>query len=78
MWCLAPVSMNKKDKEKKFFYDMPEAHSTWIVHRHALDGGYVEHEVSSLVDVTGLKDVYVTNSFGNKMKVSFFFVYFNK
>jgi len=43
-----------------------------------LNGGDVEFKVSFLVDVTDLADVYVTDSFGNRMKMSVFLVDFNK
>jgi hypothetical protein len=39
-----------------------------------LNGGDVEFKVSFFVDVTDLTDVYVTDSFGNRMRVSVFFL----
>ncbi len=64
---------NKKGKEKKFFYVVPAVHSIGSVHRHVIHGGNLEYEVSSLVDVTGPKDVYVTAVFGNRMGISVLF-----
>jgi len=64
---------NKKGKEKKFLYVVPAAHSIGSVQRHVIHGGNVEYEVSSLVDVTGPKDVYVTAVFENGMGISVLF-----
>jgi hypothetical protein len=43
-----------------------------------LNGGDVEFKVSFFVDVTDLTDVYVTDSFGNRMRVSVFLISINK